>query len=35
MEEGNLEKWLVQEGDSVKPGDFLAEIQTYKVVIEF
>jgi pyruvate dehydrogenase E2 component (dihydrolipoamide acetyltransferase) len=35
MEEGTLEKWLVQEGDSVKPGDILAEIQTDKVMVEF
>jgi pyruvate dehydrogenase E2 component (dihydrolipoamide acetyltransferase) len=35
MEEGNLEKWLVQKGDSVKPGDILAEIQTDKATIEF
>jgi pyruvate dehydrogenase E2 component (dihydrolipoamide acetyltransferase) len=35
MEEGTLEKWLVQQGDSVKPGDILAEIQTDKVMVEF
>jgi pyruvate/2-oxoglutarate dehydrogenase complex dihydrolipoamide acyltransferase (E2) component len=35
MLEGILEKWLVKEGDSVKPGDILAEIQTDKVIVEF
>jgi pyruvate dehydrogenase E2 component (dihydrolipoamide acetyltransferase) len=35
MEEGTLEKWLVNAGDSVKPGDILAEIQTDKVIVEF
>ena len=28
MEEGKLSKWLVKEGDTVKPGDVLAEIET-------
>ena len=28
MEEGTLAKWLVKEGDAVKSGDILAEIET-------
>lgn len=28
MEEGNLAKWLVKEGDKVKSGDVIAEIET-------
>ncbi len=35
MEEGTLAKWLVKEGDSVKSGDILAEIETDKAVMEF
>src|SRR5256885_12608141 len=35
MEEGTLAKWLVKEGDPVKPGDFLAEIETDKATMEF
>ncbi len=35
MEEGKLAKWLVKEGDSVRPGDLLAEIETDKAVMEF
>ena len=34
MEEGNLAKWLVKEGDKVKPGDVLAEIETDKATME-
>ena len=34
MEEGKLSKWLVKEGDSVKPGDVLAEIETDKATME-
>ena len=34
MEEGNLAKWLVREGDTVKPGDVLAEIETDKATME-
>jgi pyruvate/2-oxoglutarate dehydrogenase complex dihydrolipoamide acyltransferase (E2) component len=30
MEEGTLAKWLVKEGDTVKSGDILAEIETDK-----
>jgi pyruvate dehydrogenase E1 component beta subunit len=35
MEEGKLAKWLVKEGDTVKPGDILAEIETDKATMEF
>lgn len=35
MEDGTLERWLVQEGDFVKPGDILAEIQTDKATVDF
>ncbi|MEY3307320.1 MAG: hypothetical protein RLZZ413_1358 [Pseudomonadota bacterium] len=35
MEEGTLAKWLVQEGDSVKSGQILAEIETDKATMEF
>ncbi|MXO72239.1 pyruvate dehydrogenase complex E1 component subunit beta [Alteraurantiacibacter buctensis] len=35
MEEGTLAKWLVKEGDSVKAGDVLAEIETDKATMEF
>jgi len=34
MEEGNLAKWLVKEGDSVSPGDVIAEIETDKATME-
>ena len=33
MEEGTLAKWLVKEGDVVKSGDILAEIETDKAVV--
>ncbi|MTH35348.1 pyruvate dehydrogenase complex dihydrolipoamide acetyltransferase [Paracoccus limosus] len=35
MEEGTLAKWLVKEGDEVKAGDILAEIETDKATMEF
>jgi pyruvate dehydrogenase E2 component (dihydrolipoamide acetyltransferase) len=35
MEEGKLSKWLVKEGDMVKAGDILAEIETDKATMEF
>ncbi|UAK25332.1 pyruvate dehydrogenase complex E1 component subunit beta [Sphingomonas nostoxanthinifaciens] len=35
MEEGTLSKWLVKEGDTVKSGDVLAEIETDKATMEF
>lgn len=34
MEEGNLAKWMVKEGDSVGPGDVIAEIETDKATME-
>ncbi|KEQ03426.1 pyruvate dehydrogenase complex dihydrolipoamide acetyltransferase [Pseudorhizobium pelagicum] len=34
MEEGNLSKWLVKEGDKVGPGDVIAEIETDKATME-
>jgi pyruvate dehydrogenase E1 component beta subunit len=34
MEEGTLAKWLVAEGDTIKPGDVLAEIETDKATME-
>ncbi len=35
MEEGTLAKWLVKEGDAVKSGQILAEIETDKATMEF
>ena len=35
MEEGKLAKWLVKEGDTVRSGDILAEIETDKATMEF
>ena len=35
MEEGTLAKWLVKEGDEVKSGDLIAEIETDKATMEF
>src|SRR5215510_13394439 len=34
MEEGKLAKWLVKEGQAVKPGDIIAEIETDKATME-
>jgi pyruvate dehydrogenase E2 component (dihydrolipoamide acetyltransferase) len=34
MEEGNLAKWLVKEGDKIKSGDVIAEIETDKATME-
>jgi pyruvate dehydrogenase E1 component beta subunit len=34
MEEGKLAKWLVSEGQSIKPGDVIAEIETDKATME-
>ncbi len=34
MEEGTLSKWLKKEGDSVAPGDVIAEIETDKATME-
>ena len=35
MEEGNLIKWHVKEGQDVKEGDLIAEIETDKAVMDF
>jgi pyruvate dehydrogenase E2 component (dihydrolipoamide acetyltransferase) len=35
MEEGTLAKWLVKEGDTVKSGQVIAEIETDKATMEF
>src|SRR5437660_1363184 len=35
MTEGNLAKWLKKEGDDVRSGDVLAEIETDKATMEF
>src|SRR4051812_4568294 len=35
MTEGKLAKWLKKEGDTVKSGDILAEIETDKATMEF
>src|SRR5580704_705829 len=34
MEKGNLAKWLKKEGDKVKSGDIIAEIETDKATME-
>jgi pyruvate dehydrogenase E1 component beta subunit len=34
MEEGKLAKWLVKEGQAIKPGDIIAEIETDKATME-
>ena len=34
MEKGNLAKWLKKEGDSIKTGDVIAEIETDKATME-
>jgi pyruvate dehydrogenase E1 component beta subunit len=35
MEKGNLAKWLKKEGDAVKSGDIIAEIETDKATMEY
>jgi pyruvate dehydrogenase E2 component (dihydrolipoamide acetyltransferase) len=35
MEKGNLAKWLKKEGDTVKAGDVIAEIETDKATMEY
>ena len=35
MEKGNLAKWLKKEGEKVRPGDVLAEIETDKATMEY
>src|ERR1039458_1236925 len=34
MEKGNLAKWLKKEGDRIKSGDIIAEIETDKATME-
>src|SRR4051812_14924500 len=34
MEEGRLVKWLKNEGDAIKSGDLLAEVETDKAIME-
>jgi pyruvate dehydrogenase E2 component (dihydrolipoamide acetyltransferase) len=34
MEEGRLVKWLKNEGDAIKSGDILAEVETDKAIME-
>jgi pyruvate dehydrogenase E1 component subunit beta len=34
MEEGKLAKWLIAEGQAIKPGDIIAEIETDKATME-
>jgi pyruvate/2-oxoglutarate dehydrogenase complex dihydrolipoamide acyltransferase (E2) component len=33
MEQGNLAKWLIQEGTHISPGDIICQIETDKAVI--
>jgi len=35
MEEGTLARWLKSEGDTIEPGDVIAEIETDKATMEF
>src|SRR3972149_1721298 len=35
MEKGNLTRWLKKEGDTVKAGDVIAEIETDKATMEY
>src|SRR5213596_2073510 len=35
MEKGNLARWLKNEGDEVKAGDVIAEIETDKATMEY
>jgi pyruvate dehydrogenase E2 component (dihydrolipoamide acetyltransferase) len=35
MEKGNLARWLKKEGDKVKPGDVIAEIETDKATMDY
>jgi pyruvate dehydrogenase E2 component (dihydrolipoamide acetyltransferase) len=35
MEKGNISKWHKKEGDSIKPGDILASIETDKASVDF
>ena len=33
--QGNIQKWKKKEGDAIKPGDILAEVQTDKATVDF
>src|SRR5512146_3088539 len=35
MEKGNLARWLKREGDKIKSGDVIAEIETDKATMEY
>ena len=35
MEKGNLARWLKKEGDQIKSGDVIAEIETDKATMEY
>ena len=35
MEKGNIAKWMKKEGDEIKPGDILAQIETDKATVDF
>src|SRR5689334_24399426 len=35
MEKGNLAKWLKKEGEAIKTGDVIAEIETDKATMEY
>ena len=35
MEKGNLARWLKKEGDAIKSGDVIAEIETDKATMEY
>src|SRR4249919_3965091 len=35
MEKGNLARWLKKEGDKIKSGDIIAEIETDKATMEY
>jgi len=35
MEQGNISKWKKKEGDRIKPGDIIAEIETDKATVDF
>src|SRR6267378_6684150 len=35
MEKGNLSKWLKKEGEAIKSGDVIAEIETDKATMEY
>ena len=34
MNEGNISKWLIKEGDKIQSGDLIAEIETDKATME-